>query len=395
MSKIYKNATILFGSDLRIRESAFIALDGEYITEMGVGSPPEGRDMGGAVIFPAFIDAHTHIGDFGAKDLAIGLPTEEAVSPPDSVKHRYLRSLDLTVLSEMLTQAVCEMLSVGIGAFADFREGGKLGSECLRKAASDSPIEAVIFSEPTYDPGNWEGYLQELQEITAVADGIAMSDITRLSDCQLAAVRKVLDSAGGKRLAVHIAETTDAQQVSQVRWGDSEVKRILPVSPDLLIHMTNADPSDISAVAAAEVPVVCCPRTNCILGDGIPPLYDLFCAGVPLSLGTDNYMFSSPNMFREMDYFSRLVRGQSRTPEAIDSKEVLLMATRNGAQALGIEDRYGSLDEGKVGSFVVLDTKTLNLLHTPDIYSAIVHRAGPADIKCVIARGQEVYRKEV
>jgi len=394
MNKVYKDATILIGPDLHIQENAYIEVEGEYIVKVGIGSPSGGVDMEGAVIFPAFVNAHTHIGDVGAKDLAVGLPVEEAVSPPYSVKYRYLQGLKPEVLVQLLTQSIQEMLSLGICAFADFREGGVEGNKCLREAIDQLPIEAVIFSEPTAEPGDWGNYISEIKEIIRVSDGIGMGDVTRLNDCQLATIRQFLDDAGSKKLAVHIAETEAAQQSSRKRWGESEVSRILQFSPDLLIHMTNADEFDINCVAKEKIPVVCCPRTNCILGDGIPPLYDLFQAGISLSLGTDNFMFSSPNMFREMDYFSRLLRGKSRVPEAIDAKTVLSMATLGGARALGIDDRFGSIEEGKVASFIVLDNKTINLRYIHNIYSAIVHRASSHDIKCVIAFGREVYKKE-
>ncbi|RLE37039.1 hypothetical protein DRJ23_06485 [Candidatus Acetothermia bacterium] len=68
------------------------------------------------------------------------------------------------------------------------------------------------------------------------------------------------------------------------------------------------------------------------------------------------------------------------------------MATLGGARALGIDDEYGSLEPGKIASFIVIDPKSPNLQPVRDIYSAIVHRAGLADIRLVVARGQELHR---
>ncbi len=389
MVNVYKNATALIGPDLRVQRNAAIVLDGEYIVEIRTDYPGKGVDLGGAIVVPGFIDAHTHIGDYGAKDLAVGLPTVEAVSPPDSVKYRYLRSLTSEELVRSMRCGAREMLAAGIAAFADFREGGADGVARLRESLRDLPIKAVVFAEPVTHPQNWYTYLQEAAALSGVADGLGIGDITQLTDDQLTVLKGALDAHASK-LAVHIAETREAQRASKERWGASEVKRILKVSPDLLVHMTNADLDDIEATASAGVPVVCCPRTNCILGDGIPPLYDLCRAGVPLSLGTDNFMFTSPNMFREMDYFSRIVRGQSNMPDAIDSRVVLTMATIGGARALGIENEYGSLEPGKIGSFIVIDAKSPNLQPVREIYSAIVHRAGLADIRLVVARGREL-----
>ncbi len=389
MTKVYKNATILAGSELRMMEKASIVLDGEYIAEIIPDYSGPGIDLDGAIIIPGFVDAHTHIGDYGAKDLAVGLPTVKAVSPPDSVKYRYLQNLTPEESVESMRYGAREMLAAGIAAFGDFREGGVKGSELLKKAARDLPIKAVIFAEPTTEPRDWYAYLQETAALGEAADGLGIGDITLFTDEQLTVLKGALEAHNAK-LAVHIAETREAQQASKGQWGASEVKRILEVAPNLLVHMTNADLDDIEATAAAGVPVVCCPRTNCILGDGIPPLYELWQAGIPLSLGTDNFMFTSPNMFREMDYFSRIVRGQSNRPDAIEARAVLSMATLGGARALGIDDEYGSLEPGKIASFIVLDPKSPNLRPVRDICSAIVHRAGLADIRFVVVRGREL-----
>ncbi len=389
MVKVYKNATILTGPELRVVENATMVLDGEYIIEIRTNYSGPGIDLGEAIVIPGFVNAHTHIGDRGAKDLAVGLPTVKAVSPPDSVKYRYLQSLSPEELTQSIHSGGREMLAAGVVAFADFREGGVSGSTLLKQAVQDLPIKAVIFAEPATSPEEWHAYIREVAEIGDAATGLGIGDITLFTDEQLTVLKGALEAHNAK-LAVHIAETKEAQRASREQWGASEVKRILEVAPNLLVHMTNADSADIEATAAAGVPVVCCPRTNCILGDGIPPLYELWRAGVPLSLGTDNFMFTSPNMFREMDYFSRIVRGQSNQPDAIEARAVLSMATLGGARALGIDNEYGALEPGKIASFIVLDPKSPNLQPIRDIYSAIVHRAGLADIRFVVARGREL-----
>ncbi len=391
MVKVYKNATVLVGPELRAVENAALILDKEYIAEIKPDYRGTGIDLNRAIVIPGFVDAHTHIADCGAKDLAVGLPTVEAVSPPDSVKYSYLRDLSPAELVRVMHHGAREMLAAGIAMFADFREGGAVGTMLLQEAVSELPIKAVVFSEPTTSPQEWSHYLSETGKISKTADGIGIGDITQLTDDQLTALKCTLDARGSK-LAVHIAETKKAQQASCKQWDRSEVKRILEVSPDLLVHMTNASSDDIDATAATGVPVVCCPRTNCILGDGIPPLYDLWRVGIPLSLGTDNFMFTSPNMFREMDFFSRIVRGQGNMPDAIDARAVLAIATIGGARALGLADEYGSLETGKVASFIILDPSSPNLWPVHNIYSAIVHRAGVADIRLVVARGQELHQ---
>lgn len=391
-SVVYHHVTVLEGRDLRIRENAYLVLEGGRIVDVGSGTITQGIDLNGAILFPAFVNAHTHIADAGMKEAGIGLPTEQAVSPPDGLKYQFLKELSSLQLEQILVRAIEEMWASGITAFGDFREGGIEGTALLRRVLADRPMKAVILAEPVRSP--WmEEYLEEIDELANYADGMGLGDIARFSNNQLRAIRETLNNRSGM-LAAHVAETKKAQALCQQQWKQSEVKRILEHSPDLLIHLTNPADGDVKELGDAEVSVVCCPRTNCILADGIPPLADLIQAEVPLALGTDNMMFTSPNMFREMDWFSRLARAQSKRADAVSSKQVLAIATQGGAQALGLQNSLGTLEPGKVASFVALDISSRNLRNSRDLYSSIVHRASPKDILRVVSWGEEVYCKE-
>jgi len=147
---------------------------------------------------------------------------------------------------------------------------------------------------------------------------------------------------------------------------------------------------DFDAVAKAGTPIVCCSRTNALLADGLPPIDRYHTLGIPLAMGTDNMMFTSPDMFREMDWFSRSARAASRRADAIDSRSVIRYATAGGARALGLHEDLGSLEPGKAACFVALDARSINLRGTHNVHDAIVHRAGLQDIVSVVAWGSEV-----
>lgn len=387
---IYRNATLLEGSDLKVREDAYLVVEADQIIDLGTTPLYEGMDLDGALVIPAFVNAHTHIGDGIAKEAGVGLSAEEAVSPPDGLKYRYLNELSAEGLSRSLESAIEELLRNGITAFGDFREGGVEGTLALRSIMEGKPLKVVIFGAATANPGQ-EGYLTEQEGVAGAAHGLGIGDVALFSETELASLKSLL-AAGGKKLAVHGAETKAAQELCFNNWRKSEIIRILDFSPELFVHLTNPFPGDLEAIAEQKIPVVCCARTNCILADGLPPLDKMIELKMQLALGTDNLMFSSPDMFREMDWFSRLARGQSGQADIISSKEVLSIATLGGARALGLEDRLGSLEAGKAASFIVLNTGSLALRNCRNLYSAAVHRASPADILLIVSWGREVFQ---
>ena len=385
---VYRNLTVLEGDALRIRTNAALVIDGGRILEISDRRRGDGIDLRGAVAIPAFVDAHTHLADHGVKDAAIGRPTVEAVSPPTGLKYRYLAGLSDDELVASLGMAIDEALACGVVACGDFREGGADGVRALRRASVGRPFRAIAYGDATVLPTDG-AYGQQLSDVLDVADGIGVGDIARFDNRRIAELERRFDRSG-KRLAVHAAETVDAQAACVERWGESEVVRILRANPDLLVHLTRPKPGDLDAIADRAVPVVCCARTNAILADGLPPIAEMVDRAIPLSLGTDNMMFTGPDMFREMDWFSRLARGAGGRADAIDSAAVLRCATSGGARALGLADELGTLAPGKAACFVVLDADSINLRGTRDLHAALVHRAGVRDIVQVVAWGEDV-----
>lgn len=297
------------------------------------------------IILPAFINAHTHVGDSVAKDSAVGLSLEEAVVPPDSHKHQALRDASRDELVAAMDRTMGFMEASGTAAFLDFREFGREGALALRDAATDRDLEAVIFGSG--DP-----------DVLDVADGYGASgandaDFTRHRE---AAHRR------GKPFAIHSGEP-DA----------TDIHPALDLDPDLLIHMVHAGPEHLERVAAENVPVVACPRANLTLGVGRPPIRELL-DHTTVALGTDNVMLNPPSMFREMAY--------TATAFDVTPREVLGMATRAGASIADLN--CGVLEPGRDANVLVLDGDSDNLTGTVDPVAAVVRRATAADVKRVV-----------
>jgi cytosine/adenosine deaminase-related metal-dependent hydrolase len=377
---IIRECSLLAGDELRYIEKGWLVCEDGRITDYGEGSLSEGTWLPDTMVIPAFIDAHTHIGDTAAKEAGVGMPTIKAVSPPDGMKYRILRSLSETEHIESMRHGAHEFLYNGIAAFGDFREEGIFGIKKLRSALEGLPLEPVIFGEPDWEKLSCDGYEEAVAKIIIQAKGIGIGDIADFPEERL----KYLSAlAGGqhKVIAVHAAETREAQDKCREQWGKGEIERVAALLKDiLLIHVTNPSPHEIDLIAERHVPVVLCPRTNAILSDGLPPVLDFIRKGIPFALGTDNMMFTSPDMFREMDFLSRIGRAEAASPEMVISKEILKGATINGAVALGAEKHLGSLEVGKKASFLAINLNSMNLRYIKDPYSALIHRAGTGDI---------------
>jgi cytosine/adenosine deaminase-related metal-dependent hydrolase len=378
-------ALITMGDEMHIVENASLSIQDGRIA--AIGEPPADArhlDFSGTLICPMFVNAHTHVGDTGAKELGVGLSHAAAVIPPDGLKHRFLRSVAPDHLIQMMHAGLIDMLQSGVIACADFREQGLAGVSALRKAAADLPIHVVILGRMDEDA---ERPIMERQahQILQEADGLGVRDVESYPSSLLSELRA---EHPDKIFAVHAAESADAQAASLQSTGRTQVERVLDWRPDMLIHLVHATDDDMALLVERGAYAVACPRSNGLLGVGFPNLARWHTHGVRFALGTDNMMFVAPDMLREMDFASRIGRGLAHDPTAIDHCAILQAATIEGARALKLDAVIGSLAPGKEASFLVFDLKRPNLRYIHDPISALVHRASLADIVAIYVRGK-------
>src|SRR6056297_1163759 len=103
------------------------------------------------IILPAFVNAHTHIGDSIAKEAGGGLSLEELVAPPDGLKHRLLEQASRDELVSAMERSLSFMQQAGTAACLDFREGDVAGVRMLADAADGYELDALSFARGSID----------------------------------------------------------------------------------------------------------------------------------------------------------------------------------------------------------------------------------------------------
>ena len=122
------------------------------------------------------------------------------------------------------------------------------------------------------------------------------------------------------------------------------------------VHMTDLGDQDISLLAQTGASVVHCPQSNMKLASGSCPVQKLIEKGVNVALGTDGAASNNDlNMFGEMQTAALLAKLHTGDATALSAADALAMATINGARALGLEQRTGSLEVGKQADLIAVD----------------------------------------
>ncbi len=330
--------TVLRGPDLKPIEGRVVVEDGEVVAVEE--REPESTD----VVLPAFINAHTHIGDSIAKEAGQGLSLDELVAPPDGLKHRLLRKVSEAELVDAMRRTISYMEATGTGAFIEFREGGVEGVRAIRRALADSDLQAVVLGRETI-------------AAMEASDGFGASGAR---DDDFTAERRAAGEAD-KLFGIHAGER-----------DPTDVHAALDLDPDFLVHMVHLREVHFERLASRETPVVVCPRSNLVTGVGLPP-FEKLAERTTIALGTDNVFLNAPSMFREMEFAAKL--------SGLSARRVLRMATVDAARVAGLEG--GVLAPGRPARLLVLDGGSDNLAGARDPIRAVVRRAGIGDVKKV------------
>ena len=351
----------------------------------------ESIDCEGLIVIPGLVNAHTHLGDSIAKDVALYGTVDQRIHPVMGAKRKILRNTEPDHLVYFMRNSCNAMIRRGITTFVDFREGGSTGIRLLKEAIADLPIRCIILgriesyqkaSQIARNEGLPKREIPHLENVLRECDGLGISGANENSD----SVLRTYSRFGGLR-AIHCSETRESVKESKSRTGESETARALRLKPHLLIHMTHASRSDLRMASKKVNGIVVCPRANASLAEGIPDVSLMLKAGCNVALGTDNVMINTPDMLREMDYLwkvSMAIHGKRISPRSI-----LKMATTNAGRILRRD--VGVIENGRLADCVLVEKHSIDLepMHNP--HAAIVHRVSESSIRAVMIGGNIVH----
>lgn len=185
------------------------------------------------------------------------------------------------------------------------------------------------------------------------------------SEEQLRLAGRLLDEHDGLHLQSHLAENRDEVQLAAKlfpwsrSYADVYDRFGLLRERAVYAHGIWIDDADRDRLAASGTAIAFCPTANLFLGSGLFDLAAARARGVRVCIGTDVGAGTSFSVLRTLAaaYGVCQLRGHSLAP-----LEAFHLATRGGAEALGVADRVGGLAVGQEADFVVLDPAATPLL---------------------------------
>ncbi len=359
------------------------------------------------ILLPGLVNAHAHSPMTLLRGMGGDLPLlrwlAEVIWPAEA----RLRPSD--VRDGMLAGCV-EMARAGVTTSAEMYFHGDQLTDAVLAAGT-----RVVLGGPLIDlPGmDWRGTLTDLDKWID-ADGLRFGPGERVeigygahSAYMLPAEALPLIAASarerGALLQIHVAESRHEDVALRQRYGS--VPAMLAElgvlgGRVLAAHGVHLSDADIELFARNKVGVAHCPGSNAKLASGIARLVDLRAAGVAVGLGTDGPASNDDlDLWEDMRLAALLARLATEDATAVTAPDVLLLATRGGADALGRSD-IGALEPGRWADLVHVDTDNAAFtagLDVPDtqLLANLVWAAGSRAVRDVWVAGAPVLAEGV
>ncbi|RKD27141.1 5-methylthioadenosine/S-adenosylhomocysteine deaminase [Caminicella sporogenes DSM 14501] len=191
---------------------------------------------------------------------------------------------------------------------------------------------------------------------------------------------------------IHLSESLQEIEHISKTYGKTPVKLLDDIGlfdvRTLAAHCVHLTEEDLDILMKKNVHVLYNPTSNLKLANGFAPIDKMIKRKINISLGTDGSCSNNNlNMFEEINLAAILNKGITKDSTLIPAIEAVKMATINGAKALGIDDKVGSIEIGKCADIILLDLNKPHLYPKYNLISSIVYSAQSSDVDTVIVDG--------
>ncbi len=403
---LYHCRALLMDEENTLLDPAYVVVEGERIAAVS-STRPQGPfaqeiDCGGNVLMPGLVNAHTHIpmtlmrGYAGGCDLHTWL--NDWIFPAEA-------KLDDRAVRAGADLALAELIAGGVTTIADMYMHTPAIAQAVLAAGISANLSCggVYFGAPgDFSPAtcpDCDHQRQLTEEFHGAGNGQILVDASIHGEytSNVPLWQWMADYAQRKGLGmhVHVSETQSEHEGSLTRWGLTPF-RILDRygvwdTRAIAAHCVWTTEDDWAGMAEKGVACVHNPVSNLKLGSGVAWIPAMKAAGVPIALGTDGVSSNNnQDMFEEMKFAAVLHNGVTRDPLALLPQDVLAMATREGAKALGRQT--GRIAPGYVADLILVDFTRPHLTPCHSVMDNLVYAAHGSDVVMNMARGKIIYK---
>lgn len=422
---IIKNIMIVTVNEQReLIQNGFVAIKNQKFVAVGKTEDLEAQYMAdkvidgdGKALFPGFISLHSHLFQNSLK----GLGRDKSLFDwLDSSVRKAYGFINYNLILAAATAGCLENLNTGATTVLDFQycHAHELGlDDAVVEAFKRTGIRGVLgrgHTKVVNFPGLPPCPIDETEDMFfADVDRllVELNNEDRISLALAPGIIWDLSEEGYKKCAeysqkynlpvtMHTLESADDDIFSIEKYGKTtmEFLETTGVLSERFIgvHCVQMNESDFNIFKKHNISVSHCPVSNMILGSGFAPVPRMINEGLNVGIGADGSASSDTQNYLEQLKASSLVHKANLVdPKAMPAETVIEMATINGAKALGMADKIGSIEVGKLADCFIFSPHTLSSCPVADPIAAIVYSSEPDNIETVIVGGEIVKENNV
>lgn len=360
---------------------------------------PQARriELPGHALIPGLVNLHTH----AAMTLMRGLADDRALMDwlQNHIWPVETRLVSPEFVRDGTLLACAEMLRGGVTCFNDMYFYPEASGRAALTAGMRAALGIIVIEMASSYAADAHDYLSK---------GLAVRDALKneplLSFCIAPHAPYTVSDRSFERIAVlqgeldlplhiHLHETRDEIEQSLARHGVRPLARLQAlglVDTNLIaVHAVHLTPGEVELFASHGSHIAHCPSSNLKLASGTESPARLLRGGINVGLGTDSAASNNRlDVMAEMRLAALLAKGSTGDPTTVPAADALAMATLNGARALGLADRIGSLTPGKCADMAAVDLSAPELAPCYDPLSHLVYAAGREHVTHVWVNGE-------
>jgi 5-methylthioadenosine/S-adenosylhomocysteine deaminase len=408
-SILIKNGTLVTMDPANTIVRADLLIIDERIAEIGgTGQTADTViDASGCAVIPGFVQTHIHLCQTifrgAADDLALidwlkqRVWPMEAAHSPSSIKASARLGIAELIKGGTTCALTMETVNHTREVFKVVEESGFRATvgKCMMDKGDEVPVALQEQTEASIDES-----MALLEEWHGKAGGrIRYCFAPRFAiSCTRELLERVAELARARGVMIHTHASENRTECKLVQQ-DTGLRNVayldslgLTGRHVALAHCVHLSDEEIEILRRTSTNVVHCPSSNLKLGSGIAPIANLLKQGVSVSLGADGAACNNRlDMFTEMRT-AALLQKALHGPEVLPAGRVLRMATIDGAKAIGLDSKIGSIEAGKRADLALVRLDRLHATPVSDVVSALVYSAEAGDVDTVIIDGRLVMR---
>ena len=392
-----------------VYQDGAVAVRGDSIVAVGSRAEIEAKyqatqviDAHGGLVLPGFINGHTHV----PMTLFRGLHDDVTLN---DWLYKYIFPAEAKNVNEDFVRwgtrlGAAEQIRSGVTTFVDMYYFEDVVAEETKAAGMRGVLGETFIDFPAPDNKSEAAMLAYTEKFLKKWQGDALIQAAPAPHSIYTCSKKTLQDAAALArkyhapILIHVAEMKKEWEDSEKQNGMSPVqylKEIGVLGPDVIAaHCIFVDAADRKTLAEKGTGCVHNPSSNMMIASGVAPVPEERAAGIAVGLGTDGPAGSNNDLdlMEEMDLAAKLAKITKMNPLALGAKDVVAMATIDGARAIHMEKEIGSLEVGKKADLALISLDEPNAVPMYDVYAQIAYSLKGSDVETVIIGGKVVMR---